>query len=174
VLFLVVASIGSLNSCPAAAHVPGGVIALLGQPRVQVLAPRCGVQTGACSAMDARCWHAPGVAALATNRRRPQLVLLQPTCTSRPIVWPAPGLPNKKSRVLWISVHGIEAWRPLDGHPPLGRFPRARSAVACEPHQTGRPPSGFCDHSSVFSALPSPCCRTPTTLKTSSPGQCGR
>ena len=56
-------------------------------------------------------WLALVAAALATTRRRPQLVL----CTHlhlAPIGWLAARLAGAS---LWISVHGIEAWRPLDG-----------------------------------------------------------
>jgi len=60
-----------------------------------------------------------------TNRRRPQLV-----ASCKPPALARAGSAGRRPRLCrsascGSAFNGIEAWRPLDGLPPLGPFPRA-------------------------------------------------
>jgi len=101
----------------------------LGQPVARCLAPQCGCQTGACSAMDARCWLPLVVAAFGYERPSPSLWLAAAHPATSPIVWRRPGLPK---RVCGSAFTTIEAGA-ADGLSPAWPFP-CDLLVACEPH----------------------------------------
>jgi len=65
---------------------------------------------GRAGAMDARCWRAPGGAAL-LRPSSPSFGAPAATCTRHDSAGPAPGLPRR----VCGSAFRIEAWRRLDG-----------------------------------------------------------